>query len=57
MSRVKPKADGGKHKKSEHPRTRSPKPKSLVEFFRKAPLAKVKIDLERKPDCGRNIDL
>jgi antitoxin Phd len=32
-------------------------PKSLVQFFAESPLAKVKLDLERKPDYGRKIDL
>jgi antitoxin Phd len=29
----------------------------LVEFFRKSPLAKVKLDLSRSRDTGRNVDL
>jgi antitoxin Phd len=32
-------------------------PKSLVEFFRESPLAKVKLDLTRVPDYGREIEL
>jgi prevent-host-death family protein len=30
---------------------------SLVEFFAKSPLAGVELDLERKPDFGRPVDL
>jgi len=34
------------------------KPKgSLVDFLRQSPLAKVKLDLTRKPDFGRDINL
>ena len=29
----------------------------LVEFFRKSPLAKVKLDLSRSRDTGRKVDL
>ncbi len=36
---------------------RSRQPKSLVEFFARSPLAKANIDLERKPDYGREIEL
>jgi antitoxin Phd len=36
---------------------RSRQPKSIVEFFSKSPLAGVDIDLERKPDYGRKVDL
>jgi prevent-host-death family protein len=36
---------------------RSRQPQSLVEFFRQSPLAKVKIDLRRKPDYGRKVKL
>jgi antitoxin Phd len=32
-------------------------PKSLSKFFADSPLAKVSIDLERKPDYGRAVDL
>jgi antitoxin Phd len=32
-------------------------PKSLVRFFRESPLAGSGIDLERKPDYGRPVDL
>ena len=32
-------------------------PRSLVEFFARSPLTKVRLDLERKPDYGRDIDL
>ena len=35
----------------------SRQPKSLVEFFARSPLAKAKIDVERKPDYGREIEL
>jgi prevent-host-death family protein len=30
---------------------------SLVEFFRKSPLAEVKLDISRSRDTGRNVDL
>ena len=36
---------------------RSRQPQSLVEFFAQSPLAKVRIDLERKPDFGRTVEL
>ncbi len=36
---------------------RSRQPKSLVEFFARSPLAKANIDLERKADYGREIEL
>lgn len=36
---------------------RSRQPKSLVQFFAESPLAKVAIDLERKPDYGRTVNL
>jgi len=37
---------------------RSPRqPRSLVQFFAKSPLAKVPIDLARKQDYGRAVDL
>jgi hypothetical protein len=32
-------------------------PRSLVEFFARSPLTKVRLDLDRKPDYGRDIDL
>ena len=32
-------------------------PKSLSKFFAESPLAKVSIDLERKPDFGRVVQL
>lgn len=32
-------------------------PKSLVQFFAQSPLAEFAIDLERKPDYGRKVDL
>ena len=32
-------------------------PKSLVEFFRSSPLVGAGLDLERKPDFGRDIKL
>jgi antitoxin Phd len=38
-------------------RARSQQPQSLVEFFAKSPLGKVRIDLERKPDYGRTVEL
>ena len=37
--------------------TRSRQPKSLVQFFAQSPLAGVAIDLERKPDYGRKVEL
>lgn len=36
---------------------RSRQPRSLVEFFAKSPLAKVRISLERKVDYGRKVEL
>ena len=36
---------------------RSRQPRSLVQFFAQSPLAKVKIDLRRKPDYGRKVRL
>ena len=36
---------------------RSQQPKSLVEFFAQSPLVGSGIDLERKPDYGRDIKL
>src|SRR5271169_756488 len=36
---------------------RSRQSQSLVEFFAQSPLAKVKIDLRRKPDYGRKVKL
>jgi antitoxin Phd len=36
---------------------RSHQPKSLVDFFAQSPLARIKIDLERKPDFGRKVEL
>ena len=36
---------------------RRKQPKSLVQFFAESPLAGSGIDLERKPDYGRPIDL
>ncbi len=36
---------------------RSRQPKSLVQFFAQSPLAEVAIDLERKPDYGRKVEL
>jgi len=36
---------------------RAKQPKSLVKFFADSPLAKVSIDLERKPDYGRTVEL
>ncbi len=38
-------------------RARSRQPQSLVQFFAESPLAKVKIDLERKRDYGRTVEL
>ncbi|MGI8782649.1 MAG: type II toxin-antitoxin system prevent-host-death family antitoxin [Acidobacteriota bacterium] len=32
-------------------------PVSLVEFFAQSPLARVKIDFERRPDYSRRVDL
>jgi antitoxin Phd len=36
---------------------RRKQPKSLVQFFAESPLAGSGIDLERKPDYGRSVDL
>jgi len=36
---------------------RKKQPQSLVKFFAESPLARVPIDLERKPDYGRTVDL
>jgi antitoxin Phd len=36
---------------------RSEQPKSLVEFFRKSPLAGLDLKIERDRDAGRDIDL
>jgi antitoxin Phd len=36
---------------------RDKQPKSLSKFFAESPLAKVPIDLERKPDYGRTVEL
>jgi len=36
---------------------RAKQPQSLVEFFAKSPLAAVSLDLERKPDYGRKVEL
>jgi len=36
---------------------RAAQPKSLSKFFADSPLAKVSIDLERKPDYGRAVEL
>jgi antitoxin Phd len=36
---------------------RSRQPDSLVQFFAESPLAKVAIDLKRKPEYGREIEL
>ncbi len=36
---------------------RARQPRSLVKFFGKSPLAKVKLNLERRSDYGRDIDL
>ncbi|MBV8210879.1 MAG: type II toxin-antitoxin system Phd/YefM family antitoxin [Burkholderiaceae bacterium] len=38
-------------------RARSRQPQSLVEFFAKSPLRGVRIDLDRKPDYGRAVEL
>lgn len=37
--------------------TRSHQPKDLVDFFAQSPLVGSGIDLERKPDYGRDIEL
>jgi prevent-host-death family protein len=36
---------------------RARQPASLVRFFAESPLASVRLDLTRKPDYGRNIEL
>jgi len=36
---------------------RTRQPRSLVEFFARSPLAGAGLDLERKPDYGRTVDL
>src|SRR5690349_11554094 len=36
---------------------RSRQPQSLVQFFAESPLAKVEIDLDRRPDYGRTVKL
>ena len=36
---------------------RARQPESLVQFFAESPLAKVRIDLERRPDYGRRFEL
>lgn len=36
---------------------RSRQPDSLVQFFAESPLAKVALDLDRKPDYGRAVEL
>src|ERR1700679_796025 len=36
---------------------RDKQPKSLSQFFAESPLAKVSIDLKRKPDYGRKVEL
>lgn len=36
---------------------RSRQPQSLVQFFAQSPLAEAAIDLERKPDYGRTVEL
>jgi hypothetical protein len=36
---------------------RDREPKSLSKFFAESPLAKVSIDLERKPNFGRAVEL
>ena len=38
-------------------RRRARQPKSLSRFFAESPLARAKIDLERKPDYGRPVEL
>jgi antitoxin Phd len=41
----------------ENLKARAEQPRSLVQFFAESPLAKVPVDLERKPDYGRSVDL
>lgn len=36
---------------------RARQPQSLVQFFAESPLARVKMDLKRKPDFGRRVKL
>jgi antitoxin Phd len=36
---------------------RAQQPQSLVQFFAESPLAKVSVDLARKPDYGRTVEL
>jgi PHD/YefM family antitoxin component YafN of YafNO toxin-antitoxin module len=36
---------------------RAKQPKSLSKFFAESPLARVSVDLERKPDYGRKVEL
>jgi PHD/YefM family antitoxin component YafN of YafNO toxin-antitoxin module len=36
---------------------RDKQPKRLSQFFAESPLAKVSIDLKRKPDYGRKVEL
>ena len=36
---------------------RARQPKNLVDFFAESPLAKFPIDLKRKPDYGRTVEL
>ncbi len=36
---------------------RASQPASLVKFFAESPLARVRLDLSRKPDYGRDIEL
>lgn len=36
---------------------RSRQPQSLVDFFAASPLAKITVDLDRKPDYGRTVEL
>jgi hypothetical protein len=48
-------ASAKKKKRTAH---RSPRHRrNLVQFFAESPLAKALIDLERKPDHGRPVDL
>jgi hypothetical protein len=44
-------------KKPKTPAAQSRKPKNLVKFFAESPLAKAKINLKRKRDLGRKIEL
>ena len=36
---------------------RAKRPRSLLQFFAQSPLAEFAIDLERRPDYGRKVDL